>query len=70
MIDGRCVISRGIGNHTWIPRICNPTELVIVECGKRTEAIDQPRKYRNDEIFEMEKEAQNNGCDSNYVKEF
>ena len=31
VIDGRCVISRGIGNHTWIPRIANPTELVIVE---------------------------------------
>ncbi len=31
VLDGRCVISRGIGNHTWIPRICNPTELVIIE---------------------------------------
>lgn len=31
LIDGRCVISRGIGNHTWIPRIFNPTELVMVE---------------------------------------
>lgn len=31
VLDGRCVISRGIGNHTWIPRICNPTELVMIE---------------------------------------
>ena len=31
VLGGRCVISRGIGNHTWIPRIFNPTELVIIE---------------------------------------
>ncbi len=31
VIDQRCVISRGIGTHTWIPRIFNPPELVIVE---------------------------------------
>lgn len=31
VLDGRCVISRGIGNHTWIPRIFNPTELVMIE---------------------------------------
>ena len=30
MIDGRCVISRGLGNHTWIPRIFNTPELVIL----------------------------------------
>ena len=28
--DGRCIISRGLGNHTWIPRICNNPELVIL----------------------------------------
>lgn len=29
--DGRCVISRGLGNHTPFPRIFNAPELVIVE---------------------------------------
>lgn len=29
--DNRWVISRGLGNHTRIPRICNPTELVIID---------------------------------------
>ena len=33
VIDGRCVISRGLSNHTSIPRIFNPPELVIVSCG-------------------------------------
>ena len=28
--EGRLVISRGLGNHTRIPRIANPTELVII----------------------------------------
>lgn len=31
VLDDRCVISRGLGNHTRIPRICNPTELVMIE---------------------------------------
>ncbi len=31
VLDGRCVISRGMGNHTRIPRICNQPELVIVK---------------------------------------
>lgn len=31
VLDGRCVISRGLGNHTWIPRIFNPCELVLIE---------------------------------------
>lgn len=30
VLEGRCVISRGLGNHTRIPRIFNPTELVII----------------------------------------
>ena len=29
--EGRCVITRGLGNHTRIPRIFNPTELVIIK---------------------------------------
>ncbi len=33
MLDGRCIISRGLGNHTWIPRIANRPELLIVELG-------------------------------------
>ena len=31
VIDGRCVISRGIGNHTVIPRICNAPELILIK---------------------------------------
>ena len=34
VIDGRCVISRGLGTHTVIPRIFNHPELVILEIGK------------------------------------
>lgn len=35
VIDGRCVISRGLGNHTFYPRIFNPRELVIVHYGEK-----------------------------------
>ena len=31
VLENRCVISRGLSNHTRIPRICNPTELIIIE---------------------------------------
>ena len=31
VLENRCVISRGLANHTRIPRICNPTELIIIE---------------------------------------
>ncbi len=31
LYDDRWVISRGLGNHTRIPRIGNPTELVIID---------------------------------------
>lgn len=31
VLQNRCVISRGLGNHTWIPRIYNTPELVLVE---------------------------------------
>ena len=34
VIGGKCVISRGLGDHTKIPRIFNPRELVIIEFGK------------------------------------
>ena len=30
VLDERCVISRGMGNHTRIPRICNRPELVMI----------------------------------------
>ena len=31
VIQNRCVISRGLGNHTHIPRIFNPREVVIID---------------------------------------
>ena len=31
VLENRCVISRGLGNHTWIPRIYNDPELVIID---------------------------------------
>ncbi len=31
VIDGRCVISRGLGDHTKIPRINNRRELVLID---------------------------------------
>jgi predicted MPP superfamily phosphohydrolase len=37
VIDNRCVISRGVGDHTVIPRIANPRELIIIHCGTKTE---------------------------------
>jgi len=30
IVDGRCVISRGLDDHTTIPRINNPRELVLI----------------------------------------
>ena len=33
VIGRNCVISRGLGDHTKIPRILNPRELVIIEFG-------------------------------------
>jgi predicted MPP superfamily phosphohydrolase len=33
VLEDRCVISRGIGDHTWIPRIGNRRELIIIEPG-------------------------------------
>ena len=33
VLDQKCVISRGLGNHTWIPRIFNRRELVIIDYG-------------------------------------
>ncbi len=32
VIDGRCVISRGLSNHEIYPRFFNPRELVVIEC--------------------------------------
>lgn len=34
ILDGRCVISRGLGDHTWIPRINNRRELVFIDLKK------------------------------------
>ena len=33
VIDGRCVISRGLGNHTKIPRLFNKPELLLLTIG-------------------------------------
>lgn len=37
VLDGRCVISRGMGDHTRIPRIGNPRELVMIHYGSAPE---------------------------------
>ena len=37
IIDDRCIISRGAGDHIRIPRIANPRELVIIRCGSKNE---------------------------------
>lgn len=37
VVDGRCVISRGAGDHTPIPRLSNPRELVIIQCNPKNE---------------------------------
>lgn len=29
---GKMIVSRGLANTTWVPRICNPTEVVYVNC--------------------------------------
>ena len=31
VLDGRCVISRGLGNHTLVPRLFNRRELVLID---------------------------------------
>lgn len=40
IIDQKCVISRGLGNHTRIPRIANPPELVVIHCGCTKEEFE------------------------------
>ena len=37
LYDDRWIISRGLGNHTRIPRIGNPTELVMINIQKKGE---------------------------------
>ena len=37
VLDGKCVIGRGLGDHTSIPRIFNPHELVMIELGGKEE---------------------------------
>lgn len=44
VIDNRFVISRGTGDHTRIPRIANPRELVIIRCGEKISNQDNKRK--------------------------
>ena len=34
VVDGVCVISRGLGDHTSIPRVFNEPELVMIRLGK------------------------------------
>ncbi len=43
MLDGgRCIISRGLGDHTGIPRIGNPRELVLICYGETSEPKSEP----------------------------
>ena len=44
VIDGRCVISRGLGNHTVYPRFFNPRELVIVHYGETAPSKKQKKR--------------------------
>ena len=44
VIDGRCVISRGLGNHTIYPRFFNPRELVIVHYGETAPSKKQKKR--------------------------
>ncbi|MBQ8431726.1 MAG: VanZ family protein [Clostridia bacterium] len=45
VLDGRCVISRGIGNHTIYPRIFNAPELVMICFGDAAEDLSiSPKK--------------------------
>ena len=37
VIDNRLVISRGAGDHTWIPRIANPREVVIIHVTQKNQ---------------------------------
>jgi predicted MPP superfamily phosphohydrolase len=43
MLEERCVISRGLGNHTHIPRIFNAPELVIIETESISKKQDQEK---------------------------
>ncbi|MBQ7334855.1 MAG: VanZ family protein [Clostridia bacterium] len=44
--ENRLVISRGLGNHTRIPRICNTPELVMVYLGYRPEEMNLSNNKR------------------------
>lgn len=46
VIDNRLVISRGAGDHTCVPRIDNPRELVIIRCGEKNEIFSQKNKEK------------------------
>lgn len=41
VIDGRCVISRGLSNHAFVPRICNSPELVMIYYGYDPKEIQE-----------------------------
>ncbi len=41
VLDGRCVISRGMGDHTHIPRFGNPRELVMIYYGYTPEQLSE-----------------------------
>lgn len=41
VLENRCVISRGLGNHTHIPRIFNPRELVMIYYGYQPSEIEK-----------------------------
>ena len=46
VLEGRCVISRGIGNHTHYPRIFNSPEVVMIYYGYMPQEIDTKKNKR------------------------
>lgn len=49
VLEGRCVISRGIGNHTHYPRIFNRPEVVMIYYGYTPQEIEAKRNKRKKE---------------------
>ena len=59
VLDNRCVISRGMGDHTFIPRISNPRELIIIHCSVPSVSKQECTRFYN--IIEQKLRSKNNG---------